>query len=40
MKNPNLLDKIGEMERVETLTEIDQKLKDNQQIVIKMIKKN
>jgi len=31
------LDEIGGMERVEILTGIDQKLKGNQQIVIKMI---
>ena len=40
MKNPNLSNEIEEMKRVETLTGIDQKLKEGQQIVTKMIKKN
>ena len=40
MKNPNLLDEIKKMERVEILIGIDQKLRDNQQIVTEMIRKN
>ncbi len=40
MKDPNLSDEIKEMKRAETLTETIQKLRDDQQIVIKMIRKN
>jgi len=40
VKNPNLLNEIGGMERVETLTEIDQKLKNDQQIIVEMIEEN
>ena len=39
-KNPNLLDKIEKMKRVKTLIGIDQKLRDDQQTVIKMIREN
>ena len=40
MKDPNFSDEIKEMKREETLTEIDQKLRDDQQIVTEIIREN
>ncbi len=40
VKNPNLSDEIEKMERVEILIGIDQKLRDDQQIVTEIIEEN
>jgi len=40
VKNPNLSDEIEKIERKETLTGIDQKLRDDQQIATKTIGEN
>ncbi len=40
VKDPNSSDKIEETERIEILIEINQRLRDDQQTVIEMIKEN